>query len=496
MIQSIQHFSDVSVDIFQKLQEKFYEDPEDIASFVYGISDELRKLGLMMIKESLEQINRQLRESGVRKKHWVVEKNIKKSLLTSLGTIHFEKTLFTNRESGEMACLIDRILGLEPHARLTEDAEARLLEEAVQTSYQRGGEASTISPDSVSREAVKKRLHSLVVPNEWEKPAEKKVLDYLYIEADEDHISLQFREQKGDLRVGGNGRKNNTVIGKLIYVHEGIQPDGPRSKRRHLVNPHYFSDTGGGQDNRALWDQVYQYICDTYDVEKIKRIYLSADGGGWIKSGMKRIDNLLFVMDEFHLSKYMIRLTSHLKDSTEDARRELYQVLRHGTKDEFRTLVEKIRGCLPDETGGRRIDEAANYFLENWMPARRRLLHYEGVVGCSAEGHVSHVLSGRMSSRPMGWSTRGASIMAQLRVYDKNGGNMLDLVRRQRKPAAGRREAEPIYSCGEMLRMERQQQNERGKYIDRIQASILPGAAKYVHINKRIWDVSVPHGTV
>lgn len=31
-------------------------------------------------------------------------------------------------------------MGMEPHARMTEDAEVRILEEAVQTSYRKGGE--------------------------------------------------------------------------------------------------------------------------------------------------------------------------------------------------------------------------------------------------------------------------------------------------------------------------------------------------------------------
>lgn len=36
--------------------------------------------------------------------------------------------------------LLDRIIGLEKHERITEDAQARMLKEAVQTSYRRGGE--------------------------------------------------------------------------------------------------------------------------------------------------------------------------------------------------------------------------------------------------------------------------------------------------------------------------------------------------------------------
>ncbi len=32
-------------------------------------------------------------------------------------------------------------------------------------------------------------------------------MDYLYIDADEDHYALQFQEKKGDLEVSENGRK-------------------------------------------------------------------------------------------------------------------------------------------------------------------------------------------------------------------------------------------------------------------------------------------------
>ena len=47
--------------------------------------------------------------------------------------------------------------------------------------------------------------------------------------------------------------------------------------------------------------------------------------------------------------------------------------------------------------------------------------------GCAAEGHVSHVLSARLSSRPMGWSVNGALRMAKLRAYYFNGGDFHQL---------------------------------------------------------------------
>ena len=45
-------------------------------------------------------------------------------------------------------------------------------------------------------------------------------------------------------------------------------------------------------------------------------------------------------------------------------------------------------------------------------------------MGSCTEGHVSHVLSSRLSSRPMGWSRKGLKQMAELRAYCYSGGRV------------------------------------------------------------------------
>ena len=47
----------------------------------------------------------------------------------------------------------------------------------------------------------------------------KKVTEYL--DADEDHVALQFLEKKGDLIKGENGVKNNCLAAKMVYAYEG-----------------------------------------------------------------------------------------------------------------------------------------------------------------------------------------------------------------------------------------------------------------------------------
>ncbi len=198
MEKSILHFNDVCVGVFDKLIAEFYKTPTDIAGFVSNITEELHRWGIMLIQETLEGMDQMIRESGKWKSSWVIEKQPKepnKKLTTSLGTVCFRKTLFTNKKTGEMCYLLDRIMGIEKHERITEDAIAKLLEEAVQTSYRRGGEAASIM-DVLTKQTVKNIIHDLDFPQGWSKPKEKKIVDYLYIEADEDHISLQYRDKK------------------------------------------------------------------------------------------------------------------------------------------------------------------------------------------------------------------------------------------------------------------------------------------------------------
>ena len=488
MVKSIQHFNEVSVGIFEQVIQDFCRNPKDFDGFVHGILNELHQIGIRLIRETLEEMDLSICESGFRKEEWNIEAHSKKHLLTSLGDVTFSKTFFENKTTGETGYLLDRVLGLEKNERITEDAEAAMLEEAVQTSYRRGGEHASIL-DQTSKQTVKRKIHRLQFPQQWKAPEKKKTVEYLYIEADEDHVALQFRQKKGDLQRDENGRKNNNVITKLVYVHEGIKPEAPRSKRHKLVNPYYFAGTAQGKSNEEFWKDVYRYIDAQYDLSKIKKIYVNSDGGGWIRAGMRQIKGLVHVLDEHHLDQSIAGLTTHMKDSREDAEEEIRKEIRRGTKKGFEELTEKLQACFPDGEAGRRFEESRTYILSNWTAARYRLAKVEGVVGSSTEGHVSHVLASRMSTKAMGWSLTGADKMAQLRAYYWNGGDMLDLVRYQKQvmaKAAGA-ENEVIYTSSEMIRQEKKRRDELGKYYESIHHSISLQNRKKIYFRSNLF---------
>ena len=133
MLNSILYFEQFCIKNFEKLEDEFLKNPENFAEYVFGLTDLLCKFGTEMLRDSLETMDRMLCESTFRRKSWTIEAHHTKTLVTSLGDVTFQKTLFLNKQTKQRAYLLDQILGLEPKQRLTEDAAARMLEEAVLT---------------------------------------------------------------------------------------------------------------------------------------------------------------------------------------------------------------------------------------------------------------------------------------------------------------------------------------------------------------------------
>lgn len=488
MEQSILYFTQNCIPGFENLQKQFFKEPTKVAEYIRGIQNQLNKLGNTIIKETFEMMDSQLRESIKLRDNWRISTTAKKQLITSFGPMEYQKTYFVRKDEKHATCLLDQIMQMPADSRMTEDAVANILTEAVDTSYRRGGEAAC-NEGSVSKQTVKNIIHKLEFP-EYKYSGPRKVVDYLYIDADEDHTPLQFHDVKGDLEVNEFGRKNNCQITKLVYVYEGVEPEAPKSKRNKLIHPHYFCRVCEGKDNEKFWQEIYDYIEQTYDTSRIKKIYLNSDGGAWIKAGIRVIDNAVSVLDAFHICEHLTTMTGHLYDSQDEAVRQLRSCIKYKNKPDFIEVVEKVKLSVTSESKLKAIDESANYILNNWMAARTRLTVSEGVVGCSAEGHVSHVLACRMSSLPMGWSKKGAGKMAQLRAYKYNRLNILDLVRYQQEelpPAVGAEEV--IYSARQAFKASQTTNTELAKYSEIMLGHVSSSVAKKAWFSEHIWGL-------
>lgn len=80
--------------------------------------------------------------------------------------------------------------------------------------------------------------------------------------------------------------------------------------------------------------------------------------------------------------------------------------------------------------------------------------------------------------------------MAQLRAYSENGGEMLELVRYQKKdvPKAVGEEYE-VLSSTQILQSERSRHGELGKYTESISHSLSLQSKKIMYFNEHIWGL-------
>ena len=408
MYYSIQDFIENGIANLEECEKSLMKNPLNWTDQILGIQQILRKFGAAVISELLEECNTILENSIKRRAFWRIKDRTKKHLLTSVGMIGFTHTRFEHKETGKTAYLLDQILGIQPHARISRDLECRLLEEAAQSSYRKAGYTAS-EQDPVSGQTVMRHVHRLkCIRQENGQDQEKRRVKQLYVEADEDHIALQFHEKKGDIkRFKGHG--DNGRIIKLVYVHEGIETEG---KRRSLKHRKYFGGYYTGEENKRLWEEVKEYIEETYDTDSLETIYFQSDGGGWMKKGMELL-GADFVLDEFHLKKYVKRMVR----STGEPEREA----------EVNEWI-KEKAAVLEEKEGKKLENSYGYIKRNWKGVRNRVGKKAGVLGSSTESHVSHVISARMSSRPMGWSKEGAKKLSFLRIYWKNGGKMEQLL--------------------------------------------------------------------
>jgi peroxiredoxin len=418
----------------------------------------------------LTSINTQICKSSWRDGKYIIQRTDTRNLISSVGDVSFDCTYFRRLSDGSYTYLLENMIGLSKNEKFTEEAEVMLLTEALKTSYK---EAAAVLPSrqKITKTTVMNKVHQLAEEVPYQEPEEKKQMEYLFIEADEDHIA----EQHGSHTEAND---NSSFISKLVYVYECRRDVCGSAARKELVNTFYFGGLYQGKDgNEKLWENVQEYIDKTYDVESLKRIFVSGDGAAWIKSGAAYLDKAVFCADKFHLMKYINQAAAQMLDEQDIAKDEIWHVLYSNQPKAKESFDEYTSRMLCSAKNPEKIENLRTYVLGNWA-AVRRTLRNQLVNGCSAESHVSHVFSDRMSSRPMGWSQIGADRMSKLRCYEHNYGregiiNLVRYSREQKQLKATGTDSIPVKEVS-LREIKAEYYSQARSYIDRLQAHI-PG---------------------
>ena len=370
------------------------------------VHDYVNKLGTRILEQIIEDADKAFIDSTERKRHWQIVRKDTRGVLTEMGQVNISRNYYRHKKTGEYAYLADEVLKLPAYDRVDEGLKADLILKASGMSYSRAGRANRHA--EVSRQTVMNCIREAGTLIHIPERNKKKQVSVLYVEADEDHVAHQ---------------DGQNCQAKLVYVHEGARRNG---KRCELQNVHYFATTS--TDNESLWIEVLDYIEQTYELEHVERIYIAGDGAGWIKAGQNYLPKSIPILDAYHRNKYIRKAVG----GDDIQMKRLMDALRAGDK---KATAKELKICYEKaETDGhrKRVLEARKYLFDNWTSIENAT-KYPDVIGCSAEGHVSHVLSERLSSRPMGWCLVGSEQMSRLRAFVHNGGNIHAAIKKQRK---------------------------------------------------------------
>lgn len=340
-----------------------------------------------------------------------------RTIISIFGEVNFKRRYYQDKETKERIYLLDQFLKLEKRERMLPNVKERLIEEAKETSYRRAGQKASYGTE-ISKQTVKNEINKLDFKAEIEEKEIKKKVKKLYIIADEDHVHLQ---------------KGGIEEPRLIIVYDSIITKG---KRIELKNKKHF---GGIYSKKIddLWEEVMTYIENNYDTEYLEKIYISGDGANWIKTGLEWIVKSIYVLDEFHMKKAVNgivgRITKTNKEEKEKQKKELRTALRRLNFVRFKELCYEILAEEMEKTTRKRKEDLMNYILNNVEGIKNLYRNKKELHGCSAEGHISHIYSDRMSSRPMGWSITNVNNMSKLRISKEDNLSTEEILNNSKK---------------------------------------------------------------
>jgi len=367
-----------------------------LAEMEKGLKESSDKFLREMIKTYLEETDRQIIEdkAGRKQKGLVVERrNEERTVYTRFGPLTYYRSYYFDKRKEIYLHPVDLVAGLEAYERVSLTVAADLVRHAAEASY---GESSRhVTGGEISRQTVMKKIRKTNKLKVSAPP--KREVKVLHVDADEDHVALQ------------DG--SNTIV-PIVTVHEGAKR--LCKGRSRCVNAHHICTYGKAPED--LWLEVADWIYEAYEVDSLEAIYIHGDGANWIKKGLEILPKSKPVLDKYHLNKAIMNSTG----SQPERREELRQVLKDADREGFKLIIREMAREARSENEHKKIKEFRQYVLNNWKGIE---IHKTGECGgSSAEAHVSHVLSARMSSRPMGWSREGIKYMAELRAFSANGG--------------------------------------------------------------------------
>lgn len=389
-----------------------------ISDFTNDLESEMITFGSEVTQFLIEYAEAIIFKLKERKEQFECLEKDERTIISIFGEVTFKRRYYQDKETKERVYLLDQFLKLEKRERMLPNVKERMIDEARETSYKRAGNKASYGTE-ISKQTVKNEINKLNFQTEIEEEKkDKKQVKRLYIIADEDHVHLQ---------------KGGIEEPRLVVIYDNIVSLG---KRIELKNKKHY---GGIYTNKIddLWEEVMTYIENNYDTEYLEKVYISGDGANWIKTGLEWIIKSEYVLDEYHMQKAVNgivgRITKSNKEEKEEQKKQIRTALRRLNFVKFKEICYEILAEEMEKTIRERKQKLMEYILNNAEGIKNLYRNQKELHGCSAEGHVSHIYSDRMSSRPMGWSTTNVNNMSKLRLAKEDNIKTEEILKNSKK---------------------------------------------------------------
>ena len=364
-------------------------------------------------KESLitifEAIDKSYCNSIERKHKYHIKAHLPRTILTVFGEITFTRTFYTDRYNKGSYCYLDRFLGLKKHDYFDPYIKATIIEYSannpIPTVVNMINEliGNKIKLEDKIKYLNRQTIRNIILDSKLSNPESRQLdtPDTLYVIADEKWIHTQ-------------NNNNEDVMVKSIVIFDGVK-DKPR---RTLNNKRIFASFKGNQ----FLDDTLDYLYYSYDLDKVKNIFVMGDGARWIRTLTNHFQinnetNVIFALDKYHFKQAIHHIC--LDKTLENI---LVSYVLNDDKKSFKSFCEEFIKSYSHRTDT--INQKKEYIINNW---KNILNLYKYNLSCPMESQISHNLAYLLSSRPKGYSLKMLDKILKIRLLFKNNENLKQL---------------------------------------------------------------------
>jgi hypothetical protein len=369
---------------------------EEVFKWTCSLAQEVAKALLESIDEDL------MRQKGG---NFKVEALKPHRIVTIFGDVRIRRRMYRD-SNGKYRFLLDEKMGLDKGCQVSPKVKELATFLSSHFPFQRTEEVLRyILPTGISHTSIHRLVARVTDPylEEEEKEleevfedgvipeSERRVVPYLFLEADGTSVALQREEaRRAEVKVG--------------VAYEGWQ--GVSKGRHRVTRKTVYSGIMNGD---RFWEGFSLTLAKKYDLSQVGRVIVGGDGAPWVKNGAELLSGI-YQLDRFHLKRA-------LNQSLDNGLAlEVYQACTKGEIDKIDRILTQAQQKATDE-GAKEVARLRGYLMENSFGLRdyRMEVGGEGLRGLGTiEGNVDKLVANRMKKRGMSWTIKGAHRMTRL----------------------------------------------------------------------------------